>query len=57
MDICPDRRGTYSSLGLKEMKYYLIGMKNWLLAVDYKLLISIMSTKDLEAIANPRITY
>ena len=36
-------------------RYYLLGMKEWLLAVDHKPLIPILSTKELLAIPNPRL--
>ena len=36
-------------------KYYLLGMQDWLLVVDHKPLIPILSTIELLLIPNPRI--
>ena len=41
--------------GANKCRYYLLGMKDWLLAVDHKPLIPILSTKELMLIPNPRI--
>ena len=41
--------------GMAKCKHYLLGMPHWTLAVDHKPLVPIMSTKDLDAIPNPRI--
>ena len=41
--------------GTAKCKHYLLGMSHWTLAVDHKPLVPILSTKDLDAIPNPRI--
>ena len=41
--------------GMLKCRHYLLGMPKWTLAVDYKPLVPILSTKDLDAIPNPRI--
>ena len=41
--------------GTAKCKHYLLGMPHWTLAVDHKPLVPILSTKDLDAIPNPRI--
>ena len=41
--------------GTQKCRYYLLGMPDWILAMDHKPLIPIMGTKELDSIPNPRI--
>ena len=41
--------------GVSKCRHYLLGMPRWTLAIDYKPLVPILSTKELDTIPNPRI--